>query len=898
MQRTRSIAALEGQTNLINSAVQPADIANLTPTNDVPDYEMDVRALKTHHYDDADITITPESEFGFDPATGTITNYTGTGANLVIPFEIGGYPVLAVADSVFLDKTDITNAVGPRTLISFNGGAFYGCTGLISISLPSVTTFGSYAFGSCAALTTISLPSVTTFGIYAFTSCDALTTISLPSVTTFGIYAFTSCAALTTISLPSVTTFGDYAFIYCDALTTINYASSQPTLGTNPFVGSTNVTNYVLNAEATGWGDTFGGRPVVFPAVTASSVSSKGVVDIDGALTGTTATFSGVVKGATATESNHLERLDQLASSVPGLEADTLATVAARGGFAGTETIGPLRVNTQYFGENSGSGATSYRSAYIGYIAGKDSSGDYNSALGVGSGQSSIMLACSFVGYNSGNVAIATNSSAFGNYSGYRASGNTRLYIGVYPDNPEELDGSYIASDIDIYSDNGQLNLGRTGALTNSEPNLLRGVWDADTLSAKDLTVKGTATGNDATETNEFTTLGQVNTALDLKANEADVYDKESSDARFLSETPGWWWQGSQVVTCPNSITTNLSGYATVSNGVIELVPYTTSKHTVTGAVELVSSSRYAVDVLSDAYECALDDPRAPSDPMGESYSWTRTSATSMVFKAWINSGDYTGNSYYYYALSNVVLRTYDRTDMSPNQYTNDTAGVLARVDDATGSDDREAVNYGTMTAYLESQKASISKAAYDYTPSGANTPDSNMFTVDEPLVQQGSITYLQSGDYYCQSYAGGDWYSSTTGSVWRIGPSGRVAFEIASTNRMLHVSGIDVDKSVGLVTLDISTNWVVSTPIIERSISLTNPQWLTCPNQTMVDNTSYWRGVCPTTYDRCFFRVVDPAGDNLIRSYHKHVFLGGIQIGTNTFSTLSELKTLLEALP
>jgi hypothetical protein len=34
-----------------------------------------------------------------------------------------------------------------------------------------------------------------------------------------------------------------------------------------------------------------------------------------------------------------------------------------------------------------------------------------------------------------------------------------------------------------IYADNGQLHLGRTGALTNAEPNRLRGLWAVDTLT-------------------------------------------------------------------------------------------------------------------------------------------------------------------------------------------------------------------------------------------------------------------------------------------------------------------------------------------------------------------------------------------------------------------------------
>ena len=57
--------------------------------------------------------------------------------------------------------------------------AFYGCSGLTSLTLPSgVTSIGDYAFRECSGLTSLTLPSgVTEIGARAFSGCSGLTSI-------------------------------------------------------------------------------------------------------------------------------------------------------------------------------------------------------------------------------------------------------------------------------------------------------------------------------------------------------------------------------------------------------------------------------------------------------------------------------------------------------------------------------------------------------------------------------------------------------------------------------------------------------------------------------------------------------------------------------------------------
>ena len=87
--------------------------------------------------------------------------------------------------------------------------AFYGCTGLTSITIPdSVTSIGNSAFYGCTGLTSITIPdSVTDIGANAFRDCTGLTSITIPdSVTNIGANAFRDCTGLTSITIPDSVT--------------------------------------------------------------------------------------------------------------------------------------------------------------------------------------------------------------------------------------------------------------------------------------------------------------------------------------------------------------------------------------------------------------------------------------------------------------------------------------------------------------------------------------------------------------------------------------------------------------------------------------------------------------------------------------------------------------------
>ena len=120
--------------------------------------------------------------------------------------------------------------------------AFYGCSSLTSINIPSsVTSIGERAFCNCSSLTSVDIPSsVTKIESAAFEDCSSLINVNIPSsVTSIGMYAFLGCSSLTSVNIPSsVTSIGGSAFQKCSGLRSIYvYAETPPSISANAFNG-------------------------------------------------------------------------------------------------------------------------------------------------------------------------------------------------------------------------------------------------------------------------------------------------------------------------------------------------------------------------------------------------------------------------------------------------------------------------------------------------------------------------------------------------------------------------------------------------------------------------------------------------------------------------------------
>lgn len=84
-----------------------------------------------------------ESDFIFTSSSGTITGYTGTRLDLVIPETIGGVPVKVIGSNVFKDK-GLLSVYIPESVITIGSSAFYNNL-LTSIVIPkNVTNIGFF----------------------------------------------------------------------------------------------------------------------------------------------------------------------------------------------------------------------------------------------------------------------------------------------------------------------------------------------------------------------------------------------------------------------------------------------------------------------------------------------------------------------------------------------------------------------------------------------------------------------------------------------------------------------------------------------------------------------------------------------------------------------------------
>ena len=143
------------------------------------------------------------------------------------------------------------------SVTSIGHDAFYGCSGLTSITIPdSVTNIGSSAFFGCSGLTSITIPNrVRSIGDWAFSGCRSLTSMTIPdSVTSIGEDAFSDCSGLTSIIIPnSVTSIGYRAFYGCIGLKSITIPDSVASIGFRAFYGCENLKNINFTGTRSQW---------------------------------------------------------------------------------------------------------------------------------------------------------------------------------------------------------------------------------------------------------------------------------------------------------------------------------------------------------------------------------------------------------------------------------------------------------------------------------------------------------------------------------------------------------------------------------------------------------------------------------------------------------------------
>ena len=187
----------------------------------------------------------------------------------------------SIGTSAFYGCSGLTSVEIPSSVTSIGSSAFSGCSGLTSVEIPSsVTSIGSYAFKGCSSLTSVEIPSsVTSIGSYVFKGCSSLTSVEIPSsVTSIDSGVFSGCSGLTSVEIPSsVTSIGSGVFRDCSGLTSVEIPSSVTSIGYNAFYGCSGLMSVEIPSSVTSIGySVFEGCSRLTSVEIPSSVTSIG----------------------------------------------------------------------------------------------------------------------------------------------------------------------------------------------------------------------------------------------------------------------------------------------------------------------------------------------------------------------------------------------------------------------------------------------------------------------------------------------------------------------------------------------------------------------------------------------------------------------------------------------
>ncbi len=241
-----------------------------------------------------------ESDFSYALVNGTatITSYTGSATDLVIPEKLDGYTVTELRREAFSDCSSLVNVTIPKTVTYVDNQCFHKCPNLKNIKVdknsyyykdidgilftrdgsilvryPSAKTDVGYvvpesvdmiaigSFQDCIYLEEVIITdNVLYVTDYAFANCTSLKAVWL-GLYALGIneYAFYGCSSLQYVYISSVINMmciEDYAFDGCDALETVIFFDTKTrwaevSIGKNNFDPS--IMFYVYCTSADGY---------------------------------------------------------------------------------------------------------------------------------------------------------------------------------------------------------------------------------------------------------------------------------------------------------------------------------------------------------------------------------------------------------------------------------------------------------------------------------------------------------------------------------------------------------------------------------------------------------------------------------------------------------------------
>ncbi|SFX82949.1 leucine-rich repeat protein [Ruminococcus sp. XPD3002] len=208
-----------------------------------------------------------------------ICGYSGTASKLVIPDEIEGKNIKAIADYAFSENRKITS-IELSNVSKLGYGFLTGCVGIKEITIPKTVTeawnaledsnvetvtfeedianIPDYICCNASSVKSVIIPEKEdtldgyVIGDGAF-SGTSITEITIPdSITEIRNRAFENCALLKKISIPdNVTLIGEYCFSGCKRLTELSFGQSISKLGYGFLTGCVGIKEITLPKTVT-----------------------------------------------------------------------------------------------------------------------------------------------------------------------------------------------------------------------------------------------------------------------------------------------------------------------------------------------------------------------------------------------------------------------------------------------------------------------------------------------------------------------------------------------------------------------------------------------------------------------------------------------------------------------
>ena len=192
----------------------------------------------------------------YNPETGEITSCGANVTSVIIPAEINGVKITGIGERAFYGCSGLTSITIPEGVTSIGDGAFDGCSDL-TIYCYENSYAEKYAKENNIPYEIISKNDENDGGKYAveggyiyynpetgeITDCDeSVTSAIIPAeingvkITGIGERAFYGCSGLTSIEIPEgVTSIGVSAFYGCSGLTSIEIPEGVTSIGSSAF---------------------------------------------------------------------------------------------------------------------------------------------------------------------------------------------------------------------------------------------------------------------------------------------------------------------------------------------------------------------------------------------------------------------------------------------------------------------------------------------------------------------------------------------------------------------------------------------------------------------------------------------------------------------------------------